>query len=90
MKLALALILAAAPAAAITCLPQADLYATLSAEYNEAPQMQGLSGDGKLMQLWASEAGTWTLIVITPQGQACVVGVGGDFMDARQRPKPNL
>ncbi len=90
MKLALALILAAAPAAAITCLPQADLYATLSAEYNEAPQMQGLSGDGMLMQVWAGETGTWSLLIVTPEGQACVMATGLDFMDARERPKPDL
>lgn len=86
---AICALLLATPAHAVQCFSQADLYATLSAEYGEAPQAQGLSGDGMLMQVWAGES-TWTLLIVTPEGQACVIATGLDFMDARERPKPDL
>lgn len=65
----------ATPAHAVQCFSQADLYATLASEYREAPQAQGLSGDGMLMQVWAGES-TWTLLIVTPEGQACVIAAG--------------
>jgi len=82
--------LLATPAHAVQCFSQADLYATLATKFSEAPQVQGLSGDGMLMQVWAGETGTWTLLIVTPEGQACVIATGLDFMDAREMPKPDL
>lgn len=80
----------ATPAHAIDCFPMADLFGALAVQYGEAPQDQGLTSDGNLMQLWAGESGSWTLVIVTPHGNACVIGTGGDFTDAREAAKPNL
>jgi hypothetical protein len=83
-------LLFATNARAAECFPIADLFGALAVQYGEAPQDQGLASDGNLMQLWASKAGTWTLVIVTPQGKACMIGSGGDFADAREAAKPNL
>ena len=31
------------------------------------------------MQLFAAEAGTWTILLVTPEGMACLLASGTDF-----------
>lgn len=83
-------LLFATNARAAECFPMADLFGALAVQYGEAPMDQGLTSDGNLMQLWAGESGSWTLVIVTPHGKACVIGTGGDFTDAREAAKPNL
>ena len=49
----------------------------LDVKYGEVPVAFGVQNDGRLMEIYTSEAsGTWTVIVISPDGIGCVVAAG--------------
>jgi hypothetical protein len=58
------------------CGPRALLVSKLNAEFKERPQAAGLAHTGKVIEIFASAAGTWTAIVTTPQGISCLVAAG--------------
>ena len=82
-------IVAAAGAASAqdNCHPRDDVFAYLAGEYGELPVAMGLS-DGSSFQTWANtETGSWTILVVHPDGTACMLTAGGDFMTPRQPAK---
>ena len=49
----------------------------LDVKYHEVPVALGVQPDGRLLEIYASEAsGTWTVIVIRPDGIGCIVAAG--------------
>lgn len=52
--------------------------AQLRDKYGESPRFQGLAeGMGALVMVWLNElTGTWTLLIVKPDGTACLVGEG--------------
>ena len=79
MKLALALCLMATPALAdpLACAPRSKLAQKLSEGWGETSQAQGLSNDGKsILEFFGRPNGTWTLVVVTPDGKACIIAAG--------------
>ena len=61
-----------------TCLPYADVLAVLNGRYGESPRFQGMTDDlSGIWQAWINEGtGTWTIIVLRPDGSACPVIAG--------------
>ena len=88
---ALILALAAFPAHAQTpqCAPLPDALASLAARYQEAPRVQALTSGGALMIVTAAEGGGFSVLLVSPDGSACMVasGVGFEVLDA---PKPGV
>ena len=78
---ALALSVRAAPAGAgHVCAKYEAIAADLRRVYDERPLASGISNAGKAyMELWASESGTWTILVVLPNGLSCVTNSGQDF-----------
>ncbi|MCK9544726.1 MAG: hypothetical protein M0R03_22130 [Novosphingobium sp.] len=68
----------AGEALAQACLPIADVEAVLHGRYGESPRFQGLTeGLSAIWQAWLNEAtGTWTIVVLRPDGSACPVIAG--------------
>jgi len=60
----------------VFCLDHAKLDEKLAADHRETPRGIGLTADGRLLELYASPAGTWTLLLTTPNGVSCVVTFG--------------
>lgn len=80
MRITLAMLaLIAGPAAAQQCGATDDLRAALSARYGETVIARGLDAQGRLVEMWGADTGTWTLTVTTPQGLTCIVGAGEGF-----------
>ena len=81
VSLALALSVRAAPAAAAhLCAKYDAIAADLRQVFDERPLASGISNSGKAyMELWASESGTWTILVVLPNGMSCVTNSGRDF-----------
>jgi len=72
--------LAASPTLAQSvCLPRADLVAALETRWLESPRMQGTLGTSAVYEMWASEAGTWTIVRTNAEGVSCIVAAGQDF-----------
>lgn len=62
--------------AAAACLPTPQVHAELADKYHEARIIAGLSNRGAILELWASEGGTWTALVTRPDGMSCIVDAG--------------
>ena len=73
--------LRAAPASALSmCGKYRDLATSLRTVYGEKPLASGTSRAGKAyMEFWASEAGTWTILLVAPNGVSCITNAGRDF-----------
>ena len=75
----LALCLAAPAQAQTPCTGLPDALAALAARYDEAPRVSGLMANGQLMIVTASEAGGFTVLIVTPEGLACMAASGEGF-----------
>ena len=68
------------------CVPFEQAERLLSEKHGESPRFAGLVEDASsLFMVWLNETtGTWTLIVVRPDGVACLVGHGqaGAMKDA--------
>lgn len=85
-----ALILLAIPAQAQTpCTGLPDALAALAARYDEAPRVSGLMANGQLLIVTASEAGGFTVMLVTPEGLACMAASGEGFALV-EAPKPGV
>ena len=74
----------ALPSAALAqsaCLPRDKMADHLANRYNERPVSMGLEASGKLIELFtAADGSTWTLVMSLPDGPACVVAAGVEWM----------
>ncbi len=56
---------------AAPCAERSNFLEYFEAKYAETPVSMGLTSDGKVLEVLASERGTWTMIVTLPTGQSC-------------------
>lgn len=76
----------AAPAA---CALRDVLAARLETKYGEAVLGRGLTAEGAMVEIWASPGtGTWSIVVTSPAGLACLLGAGTDW-SVIAPPKPD-
>ncbi len=87
--IAFAALVAASPAVAQPqCGGYADAVAHLSTAYGESIVVRGIDGAGAVVEMFANpDTGTWTALIVQPDGTACMVAAGGDF--EFHSPKPN-
>ena len=72
----------AAPASAqVICSERGKFIERLATRYHEAPVAMGLAANGSVVEVLASDSGTWTIIVTTPAGRSCVVASGEAWGD---------
>lgn len=78
--LALLLSMLGATAALATCGPADVARDRLARGYGEELMASGLSGGGVLFEFWADPAsGSWTILMVRPDGVACIGASGGDL-----------
>ena len=70
------------------CFPREVVLTQLAEKYGETRRGVGLTNDGKIFEVWASEGGSWTATVTMPNGMMCVAGAGQAF--SGEAVKPNL
>ena len=63
------------------CAPRDRLVERMAQEFGEIPIGGGIDGGGNLMELLTSPAGTWTLLIVTPNKMACMAGSGDGWRD---------
>ncbi|NBE06526.1 hypothetical protein [Paragemmobacter ruber] len=83
-----ALLLAASPAAALQCGSRDTVTITLAERYGEVRQALGLAQNGVVMELYAAQSGSWTIIITRPDGMTCLLAAGEDFQPTPQTPPP--
>jgi hypothetical protein len=73
---ATAIILSSQTATAAPCAPHDEVAGLLAKNHQEKQQAIGLTGNGQLLEIFVSQAGTWTAVVSTPSGQSCITAAG--------------
>lgn len=73
---AVATSLSLSAAAQTVCGERGEFIDHLSRNYDEAPVAMGLVSNGSVLEVLASDKGTWTVIVTRPDGMTCVVATG--------------
>ena len=68
--------LLAFPAAAQTCGRHDDLTHQLNAQYEERTAAYGLTADGRLVEVFSSPNGSWTILLSDPSGLSCIMSYG--------------
>ncbi len=65
------------PAQAQTlCGERANFLKHLGKNHQEAPTSMGLTSTGKIIEVFTSEGGTWTILITDPDGNSCLVAAG--------------
>jgi hypothetical protein len=75
----LGLILATQAARAAQCAPHDQVVAGLATGFDESRRAMGLSGPSQVLEVFASDAGSWTVTVTGPDGITCLVASGQGF-----------
>ena len=61
------------------CAPRANLLDYLASTFKEQHVGTGITQQGALMEIMASEEGSWSIIISTPNGVSCLVAAGDDW-----------
>lgn len=80
---AASLLLTPQPAQAAVCMEHKTLVGYLSEKFKETPKAVGLVASSSLMEVYVSGKGTWTIVMTTPQGVACIVAAGDTWEEVR-------
>ena len=62
--------------AQVVCSERGKFLERLATGYEESPVAMGLASNGSVLEVLASDGGSWTIIVTTPTGKSCVVASG--------------
>lgn len=83
-----AIALAATPISAQepVCGDLRELMEVLQNEYQEEVLFSAMRNDGLLLLIVVSPSGTWSEVVVSPEGNACLAASGGNF--EVHQPKP--
>jgi len=52
--------------------------------FGEEPTGAGLSSNGGMLEVYASERGTWTIVLTRPDGLSCLIATGEHWEDMKQ------
>lgn len=69
----------AAAAAQSVCGTHGTVSENLKKGYAEAPVSMGVTTNGAVIEVFASEKGTWTLVLTQPNGLSCLIAAGLDW-----------
>lgn len=84
ITLTVVVILTTLPAFAAQCGGQDEVAKALADQFGEVVQAQGITADGRLLQVWANpKTGSWTVTMSTPGGILCLVTAGERFQIAK-------
>lgn len=66
----------ASPVAAPMCGERGNVVDLLKQQFGEEQEDVRLQNDQALMELFASEKGTWSILMTSPSGTSCIVAAG--------------
>ena len=70
------------------CAPRSEVLGHLAKGYAEVPVARGLSSTGAVLEVLASPAGTWSVILTMPNGISCLTAAGKDWESPKAGPQP--
>ncbi len=81
--------LATDAAAQVPCAKHDELVKHLGSKYKEGPVNFGTANGKNLVEIYASEIGSFTIIATQPSGLSCIIAAGQDW-EALGPPPKNL
>ncbi|MGY6534219.1 MAG: hypothetical protein ACXIVG_02615 [Pararhodobacter sp.] len=67
------------PAQSLPCAPREQMLRIVIDQLGETRQATGAAGRGAQMALFASESGSWTMLLFLHDGRACLLANGTGF-----------
>ncbi len=72
------------------CGKREDIVKRLERAYQESNTGMGMASNGRLVELFTSETGTWTLMFTSPNGVSCLIAAGTNWETFKSKlPKPD-
>ena len=68
------------------CGPYKKMISKLFSDYRETPIGRGLTSSKNMVEVWTSDKATWSIIIKTPDGNACLGAVGKHWQDSKRKP----
>ena len=65
--------------ASTQCAPHDAAVVHLADKFKETRRMVGLDANGNMFEIFASDNGTWSAVLTTPDGISCMVGSGDNY-----------
>jgi hypothetical protein len=62
-----------------SCGPRDQLVKLLADQYKEDPVGIGLAQPGQVLEVFASQAGTWSMVMTMPDGKSCLIAAGNNW-----------
>ena len=72
---------------AAQCGKNADVTSVLTNKYKEQLRAVGMVGERGFMQFFASEDGSWTVLMPNTDGIACIIAAGDDYETRNLKPE---
>ncbi len=69
------------------CGEHSEVVSKLEKGHSEKPVSMGLASNGAVIEVFASESGTFTIIMTLPTGMSCLMAAGEDWQEL---PKQNV
>ena len=68
------------PAAAQSqCGPLQEVVKSLGDRYKEAPVGMGITQPGQVLEVFASQSGSWTMVITNADGRSCLIAAGENW-----------
>lgn len=80
-SLVFATVVAGPASAAPQCTTHEKMVNLLSKRFSEVPKAVGLVGKKRVMEVYVSKKGSWTIVVTNSGGQACILAAGQSWED---------
>ncbi len=78
--------LATAAPAQTRCGPHTRIVKVLTGKYGEAPKAIGTVDQQQFMEIYVSDAGSWTILLTAANGTSCIIAFGNDWEDVPHQP----
>lgn len=75
-------VIAQSAAAMNHCGIRADVISALNEKYSESHVASGLQSEDGLLEIWAEEGGSWTILLTRPDGKTCVMASGTHWLES--------
>ena len=66
------------------CGPRDGFVKALKDKYQETPEGIGVTGNTRIVEVFSSKAGTWTIIVTEISGISCIIAAGNGWQKLKQ------
>ncbi|WP_417808484.1 hypothetical protein [Thioclava sp.] len=66
-----------------TCAPRDDLIAQLHTRYSETRRAVALAANNSVLEVFAADSGSWTILVTQASGLSCLIASGEAFEAVR-------